>query len=155
MGIVVEYADRSGPPQWREPTALSWDYLRFANPPPHSNQNSPAIPIPLVFQSKFAGHGDMDRWMINGKSYPDTETVVLHKGQRYRLQFKNQSTNDHPVHLHRHVFELAGIPKDTVLVPANNQVDVEFMADDPGATLFHCHQQNHMDNGFMMLLRYA
>ncbi|HEX4164653.1 MAG TPA: multicopper oxidase domain-containing protein [Bryobacteraceae bacterium] len=155
MGIVVEYADRSGQPKWQEPAALSWDYLHFAAPLPGGVQKFTAITIPLVFRSKFAGHGDMDRWTINGKSYPDTETVVLRKGQRYRLQFKNESTNDHPVHLHRHLFELAGIPKDTVLVPANTQVEVEFVANDPGATLFHCHQQNHMDNGFMMLFRYA
>jgi FtsP/CotA-like multicopper oxidase with cupredoxin domain len=32
---------------------------------------------------------------------------------------------------------------------------VEFTADNPGNTLLHCHQQNHMDMGFMMLLRYA
>ncbi len=35
------------------------------------------------------------------------------------------------------------------------QVEVEFTANDPGLTLFHCHQQNHMDAGFMMLFRYA
>jgi FtsP/CotA-like multicopper oxidase with cupredoxin domain len=42
-----------------------------------------------------------------------------------------------------------------VLVDANSQVEVEFTADNPGATLFHCHQQNHMDMGFMMLFHYA
>ena len=102
--------------------------------------------------------------MINGKSYPDTETVTLQQGQRYRLQFINHSTDDHPVHLHRHSFEIRSLPgnpdmngviKDVVLVPAQSQVDVEFTADNPGMTLFHCHQQNHMDAGFMMLLRYA
>jgi FtsP/CotA-like multicopper oxidase with cupredoxin domain len=40
-------------------------------------------------------------------------------------------------------------------VDAKTQVDVEFTADHPGPTLFHCHQQNHMDAGFMMLFRYA
>ena len=102
--------------------------------------------------------------MINGKSYPDTETVTLQQGQRYRLQFINHSTDDHPVHLHRHSFEIRSLPakpetrgviKDVVLVPAQSQVDVEFAADNPGLTLFHCHQQNHMDAGFMMLFRYA
>ena len=32
---------------------------------------------------------------------------------------------------------------------------VDFTANHPGNTLFHCHQQDHMDNGFMMLFRYA
>jgi FtsP/CotA-like multicopper oxidase with cupredoxin domain len=29
------------------------------------------------------------------------------------------------------------------------------VADNPGDTLFHCHQQLHMDFGFMALIRYA
>jgi FtsP/CotA-like multicopper oxidase with cupredoxin domain len=33
--------------------------------------------------------------------------------------------------------------------------ELDFVADDPGDTLFHCHQQLHMDFGFMMLFRYA
>jgi FtsP/CotA-like multicopper oxidase with cupredoxin domain len=162
MGIVVEYAGSSGQPRWEQPQELSWDYQMFAaaDAPP----GEAAEPIPLVFASRFAGHGAMDRWTINGKSYPETESPVLTAGRRYRLAFINHSNNDHPVHLHRHIFELRrfpggkeihGIHKDVVLVVAKTQLDVEFVADDPGATLFHCHQQNHMDDGFMMLFRYA
>jgi hypothetical protein len=32
---------------------------------------------------------------------------------------------------------------------------VDFVADNPGLTLFHCHQQLHMDFGFMTLFYYA
>jgi FtsP/CotA-like multicopper oxidase with cupredoxin domain len=164
MGVVVEYADRSGKPQWQQPDSLSWDYLQFAASGPAPASSPAVIEIPLVFESKFTGHGAMDRWMINGKSFPDTKTIALNRGQRYRLLFTNHSKDDHPVHLHRHSFELRrfsgqpethGILKDTVLVAAKTQVDVEFTADNPGMTLFHCHQQNHMDLGFMMLFRYA
>jgi FtsP/CotA-like multicopper oxidase with cupredoxin domain len=163
MGIIVEYANQSGKPEWQQPTALSWDYLRFAAPSPAPSADSATVEIPLVFKSKFAGHGNLDHWTINGKSFPNTDTIALHQGQRYRLQFKNESADDHPVHLHRHIFELRriagrethGVFKDTVLVDAHTQTDVEFTADDPGMTLFHCHQQDHMDMGFMMLFRYA
>jgi FtsP/CotA-like multicopper oxidase with cupredoxin domain len=164
MGVVVEYADCSGKPQRQQPDNLSWDYLQFASVEPPPGPAAAPVEIPLVFESRFAGHGAMDRWMINGKSYPNTETVALNRGQRYRLLFKNHSTEDHPVHLHRHTFELRrfsgqpdthGILKDTVLVAAGSQVDVEFTADNPGMTLLHCHQQNHMDLGFMMLFHYA
>jgi FtsP/CotA-like multicopper oxidase with cupredoxin domain len=164
MGIVLEYADRKGKPQWRQPNTLVWDYLQFAASGPARPSAGSVVEIPLVFESKFQGHGAMDRWTINGKSFPDTKTVVLHRGQRYRLLFENRSNNDHPVHLHRHSFELRrfsgvsethGILKDTVLVAAGKEVDGEFTADNPGLTLFHCHQQNHMDEGFMMLFRYA
>ncbi|HWF67211.1 MAG TPA: multicopper oxidase domain-containing protein [Acidobacteriaceae bacterium] len=164
MGIVVEYANNNGKPRWQQPESLEWNYLDFAAVDPAPSFESSVTEIPLVFESKFAGHGAMDRWTINGKSFPDTDVVTLHRGQRYRLLFKNRSTNDHPVHLHRHIFELrrfSGLPethgifKDTVLVESGKQVDVEFTANDPGLTLFHCHQQNHMDEGFMMLFRYA
>jgi FtsP/CotA-like multicopper oxidase with cupredoxin domain len=163
MGVVVEYANRSGKPQWRQPDTLSWHYHQFESTQPTSPGNSGAIEVPLVFKSKFTGHGDLDHWTINGKSFPHTETVALQQGQRYRLQFINQSTDHHPVHLHRHVFELRrlsgrptrGIMKDTMLVKSNTQADVEFIANDPGSTLFHCHQQDHMDTGFMMLFRYV
>ena len=73
-------------------------------------------------------------------------------------------------HLHRHTFELIrvphpdtgsaavptrGITKDTVLIPAGSESVVEFVANNPGNTLLHCHQEDHMDLGFMMVLRYA
>src|SRR5271163_4225258 len=164
MGIAVEYAGSSGKPRWEQPQDLLWDYLPFAAADPVLPQQASTVTIPLVFESKFAGHGAMDRWTINGKSYPETVGPTLTAGQRYRLAFNNRSTNDHPVHLHRHSFELCRLPghpeihgilKDTILVDAGAQVEVEFIANDPGLTLFHCHQQNHMDAGFMMLFRYA
>jgi len=164
MGMVVEYAGQSGKPRWQQPESLDWDYTRFGSSEPVAPRDDGAIEIPLVFRSKFAGHGEMDHWTINGKSFPHTDTIVLHQGQRYRLLLKNESTDNHPVHLHRHVFELRriagvgtprGVLKDTILVDANTEAHVEFTADDPGLTLFHCHQQDHMDMGFMMLFRYA
>ena len=163
MGIVVEYADQSGKPQWQQPAGLSWAYSGFAALGTAPARDPAVVEIPLVFKSKFEGHGNLDRWTINGKSFPDTDTIALHRGQRYQLLLKNDSDDDHPVHLHRHIFELRrisnqethGVFKDTVLVDAHTQTDVEFTADDPGMTLFHCHQQAHMDKGFMLLFRYA
>ncbi len=164
MGIVFEYSGRGGQPLWQQPQTLNWDYHQFAAPASTPDDGAPVTNIPLVFESKFAGHGAVDHWMINGKSYPNTETVTLQQGQRYRLQFINHSSDDHPVHLHRHSFEIRSLPgkpltrgviKDVILVGGQTQVDVEFTADNPGMTLFHCHQQNHMDAGFMMLFRYA
>jgi FtsP/CotA-like multicopper oxidase with cupredoxin domain len=71
--------------------------------------------------------------------------------------------DDHPLHLHRHVFRITSIAgnsfrgplKDTVLVASKTKVEVDFTANNPGLTLLHCHQQDHMDRGFMMVFRYA
>ena len=49
----------------------------------------------------------------------------------------------------------AGIIKDTVVVPLYGRAVVDFVADQPGLTLFHCHIQHHMDFGFKALFRYA
>lgn len=165
MGIVVEYAGRSGQPRWMQPEQLIWDYARFgsseASAPPDAKE---PVKIPLLFKSKFAGHGALDQWTINGKSFPHTGTPVLNYNERYRLLMRNESLDPHPVHLHRHVFELRrmpggrvtrGVMKDTVLLPVNEEAEVEFTANNPGLSLFHCHQQDHMDMGFMMLFRYA
>lgn len=168
MGVVVEYAGSNGKPVWWQPQTLEWDYLKFAESASQSGTSEAGssaglnvTSIPLVFESKFVGHGAMDRWLINGKSFPDTETVALRQGQRYRLLFRNKSMDDHPVHLHRHTFEIrriagreaGGILKDTILVKAGSDAEVEFTANAPGLSLFHCHQQDHMDMGFMMLFR--
>jgi FtsP/CotA-like multicopper oxidase with cupredoxin domain len=161
MGIVVEYANQHGEPKWIDPPETLWDYTLFAKQEPGTTE--PDQRIPLVFESKFHGHGDFDYWMINGKSFPKTETIPLKEGKRYRLLMQNKSSDDHPIHLHRHTFEvtnldgkpLSGLRKDVVVIKAKSNAEIEFVAANPGATLFHCHQQTHMDFGFMMLLRYV
>jgi FtsP/CotA-like multicopper oxidase with cupredoxin domain len=161
MGIVVEYANQHAKPTWIDPPDTVWDYRKFARPQAPTAQ--PDETFPLRFESKFHGRGAFDTWTINGKSYPDTDPILLKQGQRYRLQFINRSTDDHPLHLHRHTFEvtsmdgnpLSGLQKDVLVVPANTTAAVDFTANNPGPTLFHCHNQVHMDLGFMTLLRYT
>jgi FtsP/CotA-like multicopper oxidase with cupredoxin domain len=173
MAITVEYANQAGSPQWTQPSNLIWNYEQFAAGDSAGKATEPPIDIPLVIEPKFRGHGSMEGWTLNGKAYPDASAPPLKQGQRYRLQFINRSPDDHPLHLHRHSFELRtlgaplatgnsaapksvrGVIKDVVLVDSQTQTDVEFTADNPGLTLFHCHQQNHMDLGFMMLFDYA
>ncbi len=160
LGIIVEYENRSDAPQWVAPPNKNWEYTRFG-----SSQlvPEPAETIALVFRRKFAGNNWVDHWTINNKEYPKTDPILVRKNSRYRLRFDNQSDDDHPVHLHRHTFELtqvagkrtSGVFKDVVVVPRRNVVEADLLADNPGLTLFHCHQQLHMDYGFMTLLRYV
>lgn len=175
MGIVVEYANATGKPVWTQPEELVWSYSQFAADASQFAAGAPTPPgsteatrIELVFDSKFQGHGNEELWRINGLGYPQNSTTAnspaLEAGQRYRLVMRNRSLDDHPMHLHRHTFEvrrvdgspeLHGIRKDVVLVRAGSTAEVEFLADNPGKTLFHCHQQDHMDRGFMMVFHYA
>ena len=173
MAVAVEYESKAGPPRWEQPPALVWSYEQFAAVQSGGPSSEPPILVPLVFESKFRGHGAMEAWTINGESYPNAKVAPLVRGRRYRLLLINKSMDDHPLHLHRHSFELRalgaplaaaegiaprdirGIMKDVVLIDAQTRAEVEFTADNPGASLFHCHQQNHMDLGFMMLFGYA
>jgi FtsP/CotA-like multicopper oxidase with cupredoxin domain len=163
MGIVVEYEGAAGAAKWIQPENLVWDYAVFAPGSGGQGGAGEVTEIPLSFDSKFEGHGNPEIWRINGKSYPETESPVLQAGKRYRLVMKNLSTDDHPIHLHRHTFEVTnvggasmrGLMKDVLLIPAQKTSEVEFTANHPGNTLFHCHQQDHMDRGFMMVFRYA
>lgn len=163
LGIVVEYAERSGEPQWQEPPPEAWDYTLFgAAEGGKDGGETPVERRPLVFRNKWAGNRWVDHWTINGKEYPHTDPILVRAGHRYRLVFDNQSDDKHPVHLHRHSFELikmagkptAGLMKDVVTVPAKKQVEVDLVASNPGPSLFHCHMQLHMDFGFMTLLKY-
>jgi FtsP/CotA-like multicopper oxidase with cupredoxin domain len=84
------------------------------------------------------------------------------RGKRYRLAMSNKSGDNHPVHLHRHTFEVtkvgdkatAGVMKDTVNMTRFSTVEIDFVADDPGPSLLHCHHQDHQDEGFMGLVTY-
>ena len=167
MGVVMEYANATGKPVWIQPKELRWNYRDFAETAP-STQGRKVKTVELVFDSKFQGHGNEELWRINGLPYPQNSTPAesphLQAGERYRLIMTNNSMDDHPMHLHRHTFEvrrledgaeIAGLRKDVVLVPRGKTVEVEFDANNPGKTLFHCHQQDHMDRGFMMVFDYA
>jgi FtsP/CotA-like multicopper oxidase with cupredoxin domain len=161
MGIVVEYANQAQPrPQWIPPAKTRWDYTVFGNAAPHP---APDQTIDMVFEKVPGGLHGVNHWLVNGKEYPHEREFVLRQGARYRLVFHNRSDDSHPVHIHRHLFEIvefngkptAGIRKDTVIVPAFGRVAVDLVADQPGLTLFHCHIQHHMDFGFKALFRYA
>lgn len=157
MGIVVEYANRSGSPQWVAPSKRPWDYTVFGDA---GQVPKPDEVIPLVFGKINGGKGGFNRWTVNGKGFDEKEAPrVLHKGRRYRLVFDNQTDDAHPVHLHRNSFELtsvngkptAGILKDVVLVKGFKKIEADVTPAMEGLTLFHCHQQLHMDYGFKLL----
>ncbi|HUW53788.1 MAG TPA: multicopper oxidase domain-containing protein [Rhodanobacter sp.] len=160
MGIVVEYAGQHGTPQWMKPAPFRWDYRRFAQP--GATAAAPDELIEMTFAKQNAAIDGFNRWTINGAAFDmqaRTPRFVLHRGRRYRLRLHNASDDIHPMHLHRHTFELtrlagrptAGVRKDVAMLGGYQSMDVDFTADQPGLSLFHCHMQLHMDFGFMAL----
>ena len=161
MGVVVEYENRQGEPQWISPAQIAWDYTAFARTTPAA---APDETIRLTFEKVPGGRGGYNRWTINGKSWPNTNPLfTVQEGKRYRLVMNNNSGDTHPVHTHRHTFEvtkvgntsISGLMKDTLSMPRFTTAEIDFLADDPGATFFHCHHQDHMDEGFAGLITYS
>jgi FtsP/CotA-like multicopper oxidase with cupredoxin domain len=164
MGTVVEYAGQKGKPQWIAPKPFQWNYAQFGNP-------GAAVPqVDQVFEMTFAKQNaasdGFNRWTINNVAFAEDHMQPMFRvkqGMRYRLRMRNASDDIHPVHLHRHSFELtrvagqptSGVIKDVVMVGGYQEMEIDFVADNPGLTLFHCHQQLHMDFGFMALFEYV
>ena len=172
MGIVVEYAGRPGKAQWTAPPPFRWSYLRFAKPDAFAAEVPPENIFDMTFVKENAAEEGFNRWTVNGVAFPHDPSAMsgktapasfhLKEGRRYRIRMRNASDDIHPIHLHRHSFELtsiagrptAGIWKDVLMLGGYQQAEIEFVADNPGLTLFHCHQQLHMDFGFMTLFDY-
>ncbi len=166
MGIVVEYAGSKGKAQWAPPPRSRWDYTRFAKA--GATAAVPDETFEMLFVKENAAEEGFNRWTINGVSFPMNRRMVpaafhLKQGKRYRIRMRNASDDIHPIHLHRHSFELtslarkacAGVFKDVVMLGGYQESAIDFVADNPGLTLFHCHQQLHMDYGFMTLFDYV
>ena len=166
MGIVVEYAGHKTKPQWIAPPPFKWNYARFAKP--GAIAAAPDETFEMTFAKDNAAEEGFNRWTINGAAYPMTGEVQpaafhLKEGKHYRIRMRNASDDIHPIHLHRHSFELtkifekpsAGILKDVVMLGGYQEAEIDFVANNPGLTLFHCHQQLHMDFGFMTLFDYV
>lgn len=118
--------------------------------------------------SMMAGHGghggEYNIFTINGRSMPDIPDIVVKEGQTVRLRYVNASTMSiHPMHLHGHQFKITALDGNPVPTPLTRNVntlnpgetmDIEFVADNPGVWMIHCHELHHADAGMSMLLRY-
>ena len=166
MGIVVEYAGRTGKAAW------------IAPPPSNGTMRALRSPARLAALARRNLRNDLRQGQRRRRRLQSLDhqwrrlphehemapaTFHLKQGKRYRLRMRNASDDIHPIHLHRHSFELtglagkptAGILKDVVMLGGYQEAEVDFVADNPGLTLFHCHQQLHMDFGFMTLFDYV
>jgi FtsP/CotA-like multicopper oxidase with cupredoxin domain len=95
---------------------------------------------------------------INGKSYPETQTINMEVGERLRIRFIGSNNNFvHPMHVHGGPFEIvetdgnvvpeeARLLKDTVNVGPGERYDVVWEARKPGKWLLHCHIPHHTTN---------
>jgi FtsP/CotA-like multicopper oxidase with cupredoxin domain len=102
-------------------------------------------------------------WLINGKKGFE-DPFEIRSGERVRVHLMNRSMMWHPIHLHGHSFrvitggETRNAPvKDTVLVKPtmHGRVEFEFLADNPGNWLIHCHHAYHLAAGMERVFKYV
>src|SRR5258708_14139402 len=103
----------------------------------------------MTFAKDNAAEGGFNRWTINGVAYPMTGEIApasfhLKEGKRYRLWMRNASDDIHPIHLHRHSFELtslagkptAGIFENVLMLGGFHKTSKDFFLCDPPLTPF-------------------
>ena len=95
--------------------------------------------------------------LINGRAGPAATPLIVRQGDRVRLRLVNLGMDHHPIHVHGHTFQTTGTeggripetawwPGNTALVGVGQARDVEFMANNPGDWMLHCHMPHHMMN---------
>jgi FtsP/CotA-like multicopper oxidase with cupredoxin domain len=106
------------------------------------------------------------RWTLNGKVWPDTEKIHLHRNDTAIVRFTNKADMDHPMHLHGHTFDIVEIDGRALLRPLAKDISLvragggtltwRFRADSPpGRWLLHCHNEIHMMDGMMTEVVYT
>jgi FtsP/CotA-like multicopper oxidase with cupredoxin domain len=115
------------------------------------------------FSQTLSGGMHSPFWTINGYVYPDSERLVVNKGEKIGISYGNQSMMPHPMHLHGHFFKVVNpsvprqqwILKDTVIVDPMQRLDIEFLADNPGDWFHHCHNLYHMEAGMANVVSFG
>jgi plastocyanin len=89
-------------------------------------------------------------------------TVVVDEGTTEIWNVTNNTSQDHPFHIHGYPFQVLSVGgtlppvrewRDNVNVPASETLTLAVSFDDrPGTWMFHCHILDHADMGMMALL---
>jgi FtsP/CotA-like multicopper oxidase with cupredoxin domain len=109
----------------------------------------------LTYPAILMEGGLPNYFTINGKSYPETDTVAMKVGQTIKIRFIGTNNNFvHPMHVHGGSFQVVALDgetladtarylADTVNVGPGQRYDVIWTARKPGKWLVHCHIPHH------------
>jgi FtsP/CotA-like multicopper oxidase with cupredoxin domain len=106
-----------------------------------------------------------DLFLMNGHAHDAIPPITLAEGDRVLIRLMNLGNIPHPIHTHGHSFKIVAtdgnpvpkgmeLVKDTILIGPGERYDLELYGDNPGVWMFHCHIENHADNGMMSLIAY-
>ncbi|HKF75313.1 MAG TPA: multicopper oxidase family protein [Candidatus Dormibacteraeota bacterium] len=165
--------DRSSPLQYAGSSLPTFDLTTYGTPAPDPVADRAAFDVSrdlrISNQLGFRYGSQIPKvWefihMFNGRSFPDTEPIIVREGQYVRLQLVNATDEYHPIHLHGHYFSvlskngrrISGSPVhlDSVLIGPHETWDVAFLADNPGLWMLHCHVLIHAAYGLSTMVSY-
>ncbi len=101
---------------------------------------------------------DFNVLTFNAKSFPGTDSLVCKLGDKVRIRLGNLSMmSHHAIHLHGYYYlvtetdggqipESAQWPETTVIMPTGSTRTIQFVADNPGDWVMHCHMLHHVMN---------
>lgn len=153
-------------PKFEPPVDEIPDWSRLADEPPHHT-------ITISFTSEFADANSEEQdamlagddfgeflWTLNGRAWPDAETLTATQGELQKIRIINDSGQMHPMHLHGQFFQLISRNdepvnedhfRDTLLLTGFQTIEIVVAPYDIGTWLFHCHIQVHAEYGMAML----
>jgi hypothetical protein len=76
LGLTIEYAGCTGPAAWTGSDENDWGYTKFGR---RAVAVTPDQTFPMVFEKVAGTGGVLDRWTINGKSYPEISPLQVEK----------------------------------------------------------------------------
>ena len=100
---------------------------------------------------------DFNLWTMNSRAFPGIAPLVVRKGDRVRIRMGNLTMTNHPMHLHGHEFVVTGTdggwtppgsrwPEVTTDIAVGQMRAIEFLANEAGDWVFHCHKSHHTMN---------
>ena len=160
---ILRYEESGGtspPPAEQVPKEIDGELLTYRNLRAAGKGSFPSgNPDRTLDLTLAGGHGNYV-WAINDQLYPDAAPLKIREGEWVRLNLQNRSMMTHPMHLHGHSFQLEngtgqGPFKDTVLVESHGDLSLDFVANNPGDWLFHCHNAYHLEAGMARVVSYT
>jgi FtsP/CotA-like multicopper oxidase with cupredoxin domain len=128
---------------------------------PVAGPMDPMVTNGALVQPFPPGTGDFPFSTINGKTGEASGgPILIDEGDRVRIRLYNASNLEHSMHLHGHDFAVTSqnghpVPpqarseETTQTMGPGDFFEIEFVADNPGNWIFHCHVPHHTANAKM------
>ena len=112
----------------------------------------------LTYPAMPMDGGQPNYFTINGRAYPETDTIYMKVGETLKVRFIGSNTGFvHPMHIHGGPFVVvardgetiaasARFKADTLNIGPGQRYDVIWTALKPGKWMIHCHISHHTTN---------